>query len=123
MANIHVDNTTANTRAAKRARYEKMEKAYGKILAANAGVTGDVLIFSKIPSRNIIHVALVAGTVQKEFFYGTDFSAALTFNHLTGGAKDIYYTVEYIRGTGKIDDATSQAGEGELLKITNTFAA
>lgn len=118
MANVQVVNSTTNTQAVRRTRYEKMETAFGKILAAQYAV-GDTLIFNKIPSKEIIHVSLAGATKGKEMYYGTDFSAAVAFDiNNSSATADLYYTISYIRGTGRIDDSVVEKGEGQILKVT-----
>ncbi len=118
MANVVVANSNTNRVALRRTRYEKMETTFGKILAAEYAV-GDTLVFSKIPSKEIIHVSLAGNSQGKEVFYGTDFGSAVAFDVIGSNvAKDIYYTISYIRGSGKIDDGSATAGEGTILKVT-----
>jgi hypothetical protein len=123
MANVQIKNSITNTIAAKRSRYEKAEVAFGKIPAA-AWADGDTLVFDQIPMRSLIHAKFVssAGTTDElEIFHGADLSSAIAWNiSNTNTTTDISYVISYIRGTGKVQDATAQAGEGALLKLTVT---
>lgn len=128
MATVQVKNSTTGTMgtvAAKRARYEKSEVSYGKIPAA-AYAAGDTLSFDHIPMKELIHARFVAIADNNsdtpavlEVFHGASLASALDFDIINDGdTADISYVVTYIRGTGKVKDSSTTAGEGKLLKIT-----
>lgn len=121
MANVQIKNSITNTLAAKRSRYEKAEVAFGKILAAS-WEDGDTLVFDQIPMKELIHARLVSSagsTTELELFHGADLSSAIAWNISNSNTTtDISYVISYIRGTGKLQDSTAQAGEGKLLRIT-----
>ena len=128
MATLQVKNSATGTmgiKAAKRSRFEKSETSYGKIPAA-AYQVGDTLSFNHIPMKELIHARFVALADNNsntpavlELFTGDDLSNALAFDLINDGdTADISYFVTYIRGTGKVKDNVTTAGEGKLIKIT-----
>ena len=122
MATVQVKNSSTGdmgTSAAKRARYEKSEVAYGKIPAA-AFAIGDTVSFDDIPMKELIHATFKAGTTSLEMFNGANLSSAVVWDlaQTNGVTADINYKVTYIRGTGKVKDSSTTAGEGKLIKLT-----
>lgn len=128
MSTLQVKNSstgTMGTIAAKRSRFEKSETSYGKIPAA-AYAAGDTLSFDHIPMKELIHARFVALADNNsntpavlELFTGDSLASALPFDIINDGdSADISYFVTYIRGTGKVKDSTTTAGEGKLIKIT-----
>lgn len=124
MANVNVKNSTSNTGMAHRSRYEKSEIAYGRVLSTDYAV-GDTLVFSEIPSQDVIYAKFVSGTASLELFNGTDVSNAINFNILAAGATaNIDYVITYIRGTGKAHSGLANAGTevsseyGKLIQLT-----
>ena len=121
MPTIQVKNSSTGamgTSAAKRSRYEKEETAFGLIPAA-AYAIGDTLTFDNFPMKSLIHAEFVAGTTSLEIFHGADLSSPITWDILqtNGVTADINYVVTYIRGTGLVNTAESEAGEGEAIKL------
>lgn len=119
MANVQVKNSLTNTKAAKRTRYEKMEVAYGKILAADFAAD-DTLSFDQIPMLNLVHAKFVAsegfGTLELELFHGADLTNPITWDIVNNGdTADISYVISYVRGTGKLG---ANADQGKLLQLT-----
>lgn len=126
MATVNVKNSTTGDmglKAAKRSRYEKAEVAYGKI-PADAYEVADVLAFTGIPMKELIHARFVASTGETlELFTGADISSEIEFDVVNDSASaDIGYVVTYIRGTGKVLVGTN-AGDGQLLKLEITSSA
>ena len=98
----------------KSSRYEKMQVSYGVVPAGSYSL-GDTLVFSDVPSNDIIRATVTAHStipVTLEILPGTDVSSALPLSATT--TVKISYIIEYIRGTGSVSDA----GPGEVLKIT-----
>ena len=125
MASVVVSNTANSLKAAKRSRYEKAEVAYGKIAAADYA-DGDVLVFSHIPSNEVLWFKIVGNGVAVESFVGAD-HAALTINTNNAGTTvPLSYVCSYIRGNGKIApgytpaDSAQSRTQGEVIKVTVT---
>jgi hypothetical protein len=100
MANKQVKSSATGTmgiNAAKRARYERSEVAYGKIPAA-AYTTGDVLVFNAIPMKELIHARFVAGSASLELFNSADLAVAHNFDIASADEVDIDYVVIYRQG-------------------------
>lgn len=121
MANVPVKNSLTGTmgnKAAKRSRFEKLEVAYG-LIPSTAFAVGDTLIFNDPPMRELIKAELTANGEKLEVFHGADLSSAVAFDILNDGSTAaISYVLHYIRGTGKVNTATAEKGEGVLLKVT-----
>lgn len=121
MANVPVRNNVTGgqgNKAAKRTRYEKMETAYGKILAAGYAV-GDTLQFVDPPMKELVHARFVGNDKVLEVFHGADLSSALAFDvEASGAAADISYVIHYKKGTGKQRGPTDVAGDGVFLQVT-----
>lgn len=99
----------------KSSRYEKMQVSYGTIAAADYSL-GDTVVFSDVPSKDIIKATIVAHTsspVTLDVYPGTDVSSALTL--AISEKATISYVLEYVRGTGVVAGST---GPGDLLQIT-----
>ena len=100
----------------KSSRYEKMQVSFGVVEASDYEV-GDTLVFSDVPSLDIIKAVVIAhadSPVTLEIYPGTDVSDAIP---LVVGADPvkISYVIEYIRGTGKVGAGDAQ---GKVLKIS-----
>ena len=106
------------TQAAKRTRYEKMETAFGQI-PAEAFDIGDTLSFDNFPMKELIHAKFKAGTTELEIFSGADLTSAVRWDLAQddGLTADIDYVVEYIRGTGLVNTAANEVGDGEKISL------
>lgn len=126
MSDITVKNSVTGDMgpiAAKRARYEKSEIAYGKIPAA-AFAEGDTLIFEGIPMKHLIYARFTANGETLELYTGADLSSAVEFDIVNDGSSaDLSYYVVYIRGTGKVKAAGTYVGDGELIQLDITSSA
>lgn len=133
-ANNVVKNSTTGTMgvsAAKRSRFEKSEVAFGTIPAA-AYASGDTLVFSGIPAKEIIYGRIVTPENHiLEFFNGTNFTNALAWSYdssVSATVLDLHYVITYIRGTGRphvgvANAPTEASGEyGVLLRVTPTVS-
>lgn len=122
---------TTDIAGLKSSRYEKLQVSYGAIPAASYTL-GDTIVFSDVPSRDIIRATVVAHTatpVTLEVFPATDVTSAMTLNLPDNATKPkLSYIIEYVRGTGRVGpDAYSsdeygsgqalESGEGELFSV------
>ena len=122
---------TTDIAGLKSSRYEKLQVSYGSIPAASYAL-GDTLVFSDVPSKDIIRATVVAHTatpVTLEVFPATDLSSAMTLLLPDNATKPkLSYIIEYVRGTGRVgpDAYTSneygsgqalESGEGELFSV------
>lgn len=99
----------------KSSRYEKMQVTFGVIQAADYAV-GDTIIFSDVPSADVVRATIVAHAVSPvtlEVLPGTDLTSALPLV-VGGSAVKISYIIEYIRGTGRVGGNSG----GDLLQVT-----
>jgi hypothetical protein len=116
----------------KSSRYEKLQVSYG-VIAASSYAVGDTLIFSDVPSQDIIKATVIAHSATPavlDVYPGSDNSGTFTLSLPTGvGAVKLSYIIEYIRGGGRVGpDAykanaygsgqSLESGEGELFKVT-----
>lgn len=122
----------------KSSRYEKLQVSYGVIAPASYAV-GDTLIFSDVPSQDIIKATVVAHHATSpavlDVYPGSDNSGTFTLNLPSGvGAVKLSYVIEYIRGGGRVGpDAykanaygsgeSLESGEGDLFKVTVVSSA
>jgi len=88
---------------------------------------GDTLVFSEVPSQDIVRATIVAhagaaGPAVLDIYPGSDNSGTFTLGltDATGAnttPPKISYIIEYVRGTGRVGPSTYESGEGELLKV------
>ena len=122
----------------KSSRYEKLQVSYG-VIAAGSYTLGDTLIFSDVPSQDIIKATVVAhggDPAVLDVFPGSDNSGTYTLNlpSSVSTAVKLSYVIEYIRGGGRVGpDAykanaygsgqSLESGEGDLFKVTVSTSA
>jgi hypothetical protein len=107
----------------KSTRYEKIQVSYGTIATTDWtwGTTGagdDVLIFSEVPSQDIIRATIVlhrTSPVVLDIYPGTNTAAVIDW--VVGGTAadrpQISYVINYVRGTGSV----GTSGPGDLLRV------
>jgi len=117
----------------KSSRYEKLQVSYG-VIAAGTYTLGDTLVFSDVPSQDIIKATVVSHGSDPsvlDVYPGSDNSGTFTLNlpaSVTSAVK-LSYIIEYIRGTGRVGSSgytanaygsgqALESGEGELFKVT-----
>ena len=107
----------------KSSRYEKLQVSYG-VIAAGSYTIGDTLVFSDVPSQDIVKATVIAHSTSPavlDVYPGSDNSGTFTLDLPAGftSAVKLSYIIEYVRGTGRVG-ATSgdNSGEGELFKVT-----
>lgn len=115
----------------KSSRYEKLQVSYG-VIAASSYANGDTLIFSDVPSQDIIKATVVAHGASPavlDVYPGSDNSGTYTLNLPSGvSAPKLSYVIEYIRGGGRVGPDAYKAnaygsgqalesGEGDLFKV------
>jgi len=119
--NVPGTSTAKDVGGLKSSRYEKLQMSYGSISKDDYS-SGDTLVFSDVPARDIIRATIIVKTANPAELYVypfTDVTGTLTLNATS--KEDISYVIEYVRGTGRPGTATNQ---GDLLKVTiNTSAA
>lgn len=87
----------------KISRYEKMEVAFGTVLAA-AYTIGDTLSFAEVPASVVVSATFITADttpIVVQALNITDFTTPVPVNVTSGTAVDISYRIEYIRGPGK----------------------
>jgi hypothetical protein len=114
----------------KSSRYEKLQVSYGLIQASSYDLL-DTLVFSDVPSQDIVRATLVAhadSPVTFKVYPGTTSAdQPLTIGGLSAPV-NISYVIEYIRGGGRVgSDAYAsneygsgtalESGEGSLLTV------
>jgi hypothetical protein len=108
----------------KSSRYEKLQVTYGTIAAADYTM-GDTLVFSDIPSRDVIRATFIVHTTNPAELYvypGTDVSGTLSL--AATSKQKISYVIEYVRGTGRVGPVSGLAegetsdDQGDCLKVT-----
>jgi hypothetical protein len=106
----------------KSSRYEKLQVSYG-VIASTDYTIGDTLVFSDVPSQDIIRATVIAHSASPavlDIYPGSDNSGTFTLdlpNVFTASVK-LSYIIEYIRGTGRVGASSGDnSGEGELLKV------
>lgn len=109
----------------KSSRYEKLQVSYGSIEASSYDLL-DTLVFSDVPSQDIVRATIVAHTVSPivlDVYPGTfEATKPLTITGVTSPVK-LSYVIEYVRGGGRVGeeayDAVSglESGEGSLLTV------
>lgn len=137
---IAVDTTTPNfdLGGLKSSRYEKLQVSYG-VIAAGSYALGDTLIFSDVPSQDIIKATVVAhggDPAVLDVFPGSDNSGIYTLSlpSTVTTAVKLSYVIEYIRGGGRVGpDAykanaygsgqTLESGEGDLFQVRVALSA
>lgn len=95
----------------KSSRYEKLQVSYG-FIPTDTIKLGDVLLFSDVPSADIIRATLTvheATPLTLEVLPGTNISNPLGIQLAQTGtpgdtlvSSRISYIIEYVRGTGKV---------------------
>lgn len=119
--NVPGTSTAKDVGGLKSSRYERLQVSYGVIDELDYA-NGDTLVFSDVPSRDIIRATIIVHTTNPAELYvlpGTDLTNALTLNATE--KKDISYVIEYVRGTGR---PANNLDQGDLLKVTvNTGAS
>jgi hypothetical protein len=116
----------------KSSRYEKLQVSYG-VIAAGAYTLGDTLIFSDVPSQDIIKATVVAhgsDPAVLDVYPGSDNSGTYTLSlpSTVTTAVKLSYIIEYIRGGGRVGPDAYKAnaygsgqalesGEGDLFKV------
>jgi hypothetical protein len=106
MANQTIANNLNNEAALHRSRYEKAEHAYGTLnIGSGASFDanlGDNLLFN-LPTKALIYGHFATDQGDSLFiFNGTDLSAlASTGWGVNAGTTHVYYSLSYIRGTGR----------------------
>lgn len=119
--NVPGTTTAKDVGGLKSSRYERLQVSYG-VIGELDYANGDTLVFSDVPSRDIIRATIIVHTTNPAELYvlpGTDLTSALTLNATE--KKKISYVIEYVRGTGR---PANNLDQGDLLKVTvNTGAA
>jgi hypothetical protein len=105
----------------KSSRYEKLQVSYGSI-DSTAYALGDTLVFSDVPSKDIIRATVVAHAtvpVTLEVYPGTSNANPFTLQvATTQAACKLSYIIEYVRGCGRVGSALGDdSGEGELFSV------
>jgi hypothetical protein len=106
----------------KSSRYEKLQVSYGVIPSTGYSL-GDTLVFSDVPSKDIIRATVVAHAtvpVTLEVYPGAanNGTFSLLLSSLQSGTCKLSYIIEYVRGTGRVgSSSTDNSGEGELFSV------